>query len=316
MRAITLILLIMLCIVFNAYAQPKVEKHLWGKTIKGIEYDKDAIRFLVIGDWGKNGQANQQDVADWMGIAADQNKAQFVLTTGDNLYCCGVASVDDPQWMFSYENVYKAHSLNMPWFACLGNHDYQGSIQAQMDYGKKSQRWKLPAPYYTFAKKNLRIIVMDTNPFVQKYYTSETQYPELAKQDTTRQIQWLDSVLANAKEDWKIVVGHHPIYTTGPHKNQQELHTQIKPLLEKYNAQIYFAGHDHTLQYNKVKDSKVHYLISGGGSETYPVTTDPKMTVFAKETTGFMLVSLKDDKLKVWFINEKGEVIYQTEISK
>ncbi|MBC8109597.1 MAG: metallophosphoesterase [Verrucomicrobia bacterium] len=296
-------------------AQPIVEKHMVGKKIEGLVKENEGLRMLIVGDWGKNGQSGQQDVADWMGVAAAQIGARFVISTGDNFYPTGVASTDDPQWWFSFENVYRSHSLNVPWYAVLGNHDYNGNTKAQIDYGKKSMRWKMPAPYYTMAQGNVRFVFIDTCPFVKGYQNNRKSYPDLAAQDTTRQLQWIDSVLANSRETWKIVVGHHPVYSIGDHGNQHELHTQFKPILEKYKVQAYFCGHDHNLQYHHLPNTSVHYLVSGaGGAEHTPIHATQAGVIFAKETNGFMTVQVKKETMLVCLIDEKGTIIHQVSV--
>jgi len=282
-----------------------------------ISKDEDAFRFFVIGDWGRNGEFNQQEVANQMGVTGNVFEPEFVISTGDNFYCCGVASVNDPQWMASYENIYKAHSLNIPWYVVLGNHDYKGNPQAEIDYTKVSQRWKMPARYYTFVQEGIRFVFLDTSPFVKKYQKEAQNYADLGLQDTNRQLQWLDSVLVNSKEEWKIVSGHHPIYSTGnKHGNTKELIELVKPILEKNNVQVYFAGHEHDLQYQKPTNSSVHYLVSGSGSEVRPNTPDPQMTRFAQAISGFMAASIHGDIMKVHIIDYQGNTLYQTEISK
>ncbi len=311
------VLYFLLLIPTLVYSQPIVEKHLVGKSIERLKKEDKSLSFLVVGDWGKNGQSAQQDVADMMGVAAAQINARFVLSTGDNIYPTGVASADDPQWWFSFENVYRCHSLNIPWYASLGNHDYNGNSQAQLEYSRKSMRWKMPARYYTMAINDIRFICIDTNPFVINYHKRKESYPELAAQDTIRQLQWLDSVLTNSKEQWKIVFGHHPIYSVGNHDNQPELHTQLKPMLEKHKVDIYFSGHEHNLQYHYEQGKSLHYLGSGaGGAEHTPIRRKDKFTQFAKETNGFMSVQATKEAIIVHLIDDVGTVIYQTKIEK
>ncbi|MEO7992031.1 MAG: metallophosphoesterase, partial [Chryseolinea sp.] len=136
-------------VIGTAPAQVRVEKDLLNKKIEGLSKEIGTSYFLIVGDWGRNGQGDTQDVADWMGVAANQVNAKFVISTGDNFYCCGVASTEDYQWVSSFENVFRSHSLQIPWYVTLGNHDYQGNVQAQIDYGKKNQRWKMPDRYFT-----------------------------------------------------------------------------------------------------------------------------------------------------------------------
>ena len=45
----------------------------------------------------------------------------------------GVTSTSDPQWTDKWQDVYMSHkSLQLPFYACLGNHDYIENPQAQV----------------------------------------------------------------------------------------------------------------------------------------------------------------------------------------
>ena len=107
-----------------------------------------ALPFVLIGDWGRYGHDHQRDVAAQMGQTAARLGSRFTISLGDNFYENGVASVADPQWQASFERIYTAPSLQTPWRVILGNHDYRGNVQAQLDYARQSPRWRLPARYY------------------------------------------------------------------------------------------------------------------------------------------------------------------------
>jgi 3',5'-cyclic AMP phosphodiesterase CpdA len=59
-----------------------------------------------------------------------------------------------------------ADSLDVPWYVVGGNHDYYGSITAQVEYSKKSTRWHFPSLYYkqdlAFDNVSLTLIGIDT----------------------------------------------------------------------------------------------------------------------------------------------------------
>lgn len=51
----------------------------------------------------------------------------------------------------------------------------------------------------------------------------------------------LESRLASSQAEWKLVVGHHPVLSSGGdilHGSRHELVTHIQPLLEKYGVQV------------------------------------------------------------------------------
>ncbi len=284
--------------------------------------DDKSLHFLIIGDWGRNGQVAQGAVAKELGKYNEIFGAKFVMSEGDNFYCCGVASVDDPQWMSSFENVYANQSLQIDWYAVLGNHDYLGNAQAEVDYTKKSRRWNMPSRYYTvrkpIGKKDTTLFVfLDTNPWIEKYLSESENYDHVQRAWGDRELVWLDSVLSHSTDRWKIVTGHHPLYSTGTeHGNQTELIEKLKPLFDKYHVDAYFSGHEHDLQYQLPAGSTVHYFVSGGGAEVRPTNSLTGQTKFSAAIPGFIAASISRDDLHVTFIDPKGKTLYATTISK
>jgi tartrate-resistant acid phosphatase type 5 len=274
-----------------------------------------ALNFVIVSDWGWNGLKHQQEVADQMAKSADSVNAKFIASCGDNFQVNGVASAQDPLWMINYENIYKGLSLQVDWYPVLGNHDYKGSPQAEIDYSKISRRWRLLDHYYTFAKKvndsvSVRFIFMDTPPLVTEYYKNPGEYTEITKQDTAKEMKWLKGVLENSKEQWKLVFGHHPVYSASKtHGNTKEMIDRVRPLLEKYHAQFYFCGHDHDFQHLHEKGKNVEYIVTGTGGDPRPASSN-EMSVFSKSEPGFSIVSLKADSLRICFVGIKGNIIY------
>jgi tartrate-resistant acid phosphatase type 5 len=268
--------------------------------------------FLVIGDWGRDGAGYQTSVAKQMAAAAARLHAAFVVSVGDNFYEEGVQKASDNQFKTSFEDIYKAPSLQIPWYVAIGNHDYHGNVQAEIDYSKVDPRWHMPARYFTVhqtvdSTTSVDLFFLDTSPFVTEYRTEDKYKAHVAGIDTKAQVHWLDSALAASTAQWKIVIGHHPLYSSSPkHGNTPELIANIKPLLEKYHAQVYLCGHDHNLQHSRV--GRVDYFVSGGGSEARPAGHAP-YTKFSATSPGFLAVELGPTWLHAQFINQRGTVL-------
>jgi len=274
-----------------------------------------AFNFMIVSDWGWNGYGKQLDVADQMAKTADSTDAKFIATCGDNFQISGVASTQDPLWMTNFENIYRGNSLQVEWFPVFGNHDYKGNTQAEIDYSKISRRWRMTEHYYTFVKKindsiSARFIFIDTPPLIGEYRNNPAGYPDAVKQDADKEIKWLKDVLANSKEQWKLVFGHHPVYSASKkHGNTQEMIDRVKPLLEQYDAQFYICGHDHDMQHLHERGGKVEYIVTGTGGETRPSSSN-ELSVFSKSEPGFSVISLKADSLKFCFVGTNGNIIY------
>ncbi len=289
----------------------------------GLDTPKNVLSFFVIGDWGRKGSLQQQEVANKMADIAYKIKPDFFISTGDNFYENGVVSINDPLWQSSFEKVYKHETLFKPWYVVLGNHDYRTNPQAEVDYTQHSTRWKMPSRYYSFEKmfkdgsgEKALFIFIDTSPFEKSYHTSRRHQP-VWNQDTATQRRWLENVLDSSKAVWKIVIGHHPLYTTGNRYGKgNDMIDVFQPIFEKYKVDAYFAGHEHDLQYQKPENIYTHHFVSGAGSETRPIKTRLPTTKFAESALGFMSVSLNSRNFLLQAINSKREVIYKTTIEK
>lgn len=271
------------------------------------------LNFLIVGDWGRKGTPGQLAVADGMARVAERLESRFVVTTGDNFYD-GVTSVHDAHWRESYEAVYNSPSLQIPWYVVLGNHDYQGCVQAQLDYVYLSARWRLPARYYAIEKAidataSALLVFLDTSPFLSSYQPNGPEYIEsLRGQDPESQLTWLHPTLAASKAAWKLVFGHHPIYSASPfHGDTFELQHRLLPILHAHHVQAYICGHEHDLQH-LVTDG-VDYFVSGAGAECRE-SGWCSYSRYSVSESGFGAVSLTEDRLRVEFYDANGKRLY------
>ncbi len=279
--------------------------------------DPEVLNFVAFGDWGRDGQRSQGVVAEAMGAAAAEIASRFVISAGDNFYPAGVQSVTDPHWRRSFEDVYTAPALRTPWYAALGNHDYRGVAQAQVDYTHLSSRWRMPSRYYKVAGEALGanfldLFVIDTSPLADR-----GNYDEMLQQlarghleahDGARQIAWLRDELRRSTAPWKIVVGHHPIYS-GDHGDSAELVAQVAPLLEAHGVQVYINGHDHNLQH--IRRGRVDYVCTGAGADAVGSVTPVEGTCYCLSRPGFAMFGLDRETLQLEFRDLTGRTLYQ-----
>ncbi len=272
------------------------------------------FNFIIISDFGRNGYYNQKEVAEKLTEVSLKSGMQYFVTAGDNFQVKGVQSTQDPLWMTSFENIYTHPVTHNDWYPALGNHDYGGNVQAQVDYSKISRRWKMPATYYTVVKESkgtsVRLVILDTQQMVMAFqgrFSDDERYSlEIAK----KQLAWADSVLAVAKEDWIVVVGHHPVYSAHPsRKNTEELVEHLNPMLKKYNVDFYVGAHDHIFQHLKNPDSQVDYFVNTAGSQVRDASSN-EMTVFSASSPGFSLCSATKTDLSMYFIGIEGKPLY------
>jgi acid phosphatase len=265
------------------------------------------LSFLVLGDWGM-GNEGQRAVAAQMGRTGAEVKAAFVVTAGDNFYPAGVASTTDPYWKERFESVYSAPALQVPWYPVLGNHDYNGSVQAEIDYSNKSARWRLPARYYTVRK------AIDDTTNVELFMIDTQEFEKPQGKGALAELAWLDSALAASTAKWKLVVGHHPILTaTRPYRTPSlEMYRDLLPVIEKRGAQAYISGHDHDLQHLNSKRRPTHFFVAGAGAAPRKSGWIEDTLLSYSDSPGFMVVELYAAEMRVRFVSDSGKEVYAT----
>lgn len=261
------------------------------------------VRFFVIGDWGREGSPPQRSLAEAMARRADRYPLDFVVSAGDNFYEFGVTDVEDPLWERSFEHVYTHEALQVPWYAVLGNHDYVQNAHAQVDYSSLNNRWNMPARYFSKAfslgSKRLQMLFLDTSPFISEYEYSGLFY-KAREQATAPQLAWLEEALQE-EADWRIVVGHHPLYSSGTiHGDQPDMIDAFQPLFDRYGVATYICGHEHDIQHIK-PDGPTHHFLSGTGSEVRDTGYHQDLCFTASEHA-FLEVVVQPDRLEAQFI--------------
>lgn len=280
------------------------------------------LNFYLANDLGRNGYYDQKPIAELMGKMAEAIDIEFVVAAGDVHHFEGVRSVHDPLWMTNYELIYSHPDLMLPWYPILGNHEYRGNTQAVIDYSGISARWQMPARYYTKVMEEdgatIRLVMIDTPPLLDKYRKDTEKYPDASKQDIDKQLVWLDSVLTSAKEDWVMVVGHHPIYADTD-KNESEradMQKRVDSILRKHgNVDMYVCGHIHNFQHLRKPDSQIDYVVNTSGSlarEVKPIDG----TQFCSNATGFSLITVDKKELCLYMMDKEGKVLHTVRRTK
>ena len=284
-------------------------------TLAGDIIPKGDINLIVASDLGRNGYYEQKPVAATMGEVADQVGPEAVLALGDTHHYEGVQSVTDPLWMTNYELIYSHPELMVDWYAICGNHEYRGNTQAVTDYSAISRRWEMPAKYYSKVfeddETSLRVVFIDTTPLIDKYRKKSDEYPDAAGEDMDAQLKWLDETLADAKEDWIVVAGHHPIYafTDKSEAERSDMQKRVDTILRKHNVDMYICGHIHNYQHIRKPDSTIDYIVTTSGSKTRtPEKTDG--TVFCSDAPGFAVMTADGKTLRYNMLDKEGNIIH------
>lgn len=320
---VLLVSTVLICFIFQLQAQVLLKDSALQQHNGLVPAKQDkALHFIAMGDWGRNGEDHQKEVAAQMGKTATAIKSQFTISTGDNFYPSGVISEFDPLWRYSFEDIYTAFSLQWDWYPVLGNHDYKSNPDAQVAYSNISRRWKMPARYYSKlvaipgdTSNKVLLLFIDTNPLIPEFYSNVEYGPNVQSQDSAMQRKWIETELKQSVK-WKIVVGHHPLFTGGGRTSAYDtkaVRSRLQPIFDQYKVDVYLAGHEHSLQH--LVSGNTQYFISGAASEKTAVKLVPESKMAAAEY-GFMTFSISREKMIVQTIDASGKVIYSTSIIK
>ncbi|TQF71068.1 metallophosphoesterase [Pseudoalteromonas luteoviolacea] len=186
-------------------------------------------------------------------------------------------------------------------YSALGNHDWKTSrkgVKLQTEWMAKQPNFHMDTRgYYSYtvgaAGSDVEFFVLDTNMLLsgQHYYEiplkedgseqglasalasrqAEVEDIEVHESPVSgedhKQLAWLADGLRNSKAKWKIVYGHHILWSIGGTKYDEGhvLRRLILPELCQY-ADAYIAGHEHDLE-----------LLSDDCSRVMPNNNKPKL---------------------------------------
>lgn len=306
LKRLTFLCLLLCTAALAAVAQDAAS---WAKLEK-------SVNFYIANDLGRNGYYDQKPIAELMGRMAETVGIECVVAAGDVHHFEGVRSTSDPLWMTNYELIYSHPELMLPWHPILGNHEYRGNTQAVLDYAGISARWEMPARYYTFTVEDndvtVRVVMLDTTPLIDKYREDTVGYPDACRQEVEPQLSWLDRILTDAREDWVIVVGHHPIFaqTEKSEKERLDMQRRVDTVLRRHdNVAMYVCGHLHTFQHIRRQGTDIDYVVNSSASLSREVSPI-EGTQFCSGATGFSLVAADKDRLCLYMLDKDGKVLH------
>eukprot|EP01032_Pedospumella_encystans_P012191 gene12191-14122_t len=145
---------------------------------------QQSVQFMAIGDWGMDTDTQIMNGKEMAKISACHEEVDnfFAVALGDNFYEDGVKGTDDPKWSNVFSQPFK--DVKCPWYPILGNHDWEGNVQAQIDF------------------RTDKISAMFT----------DKEFPPEPRQ---KHLDWLDKTLKHSTAEWIIVFGHYPVYSGG-----------------------------------------------------------------------------------------------------
>jgi tartrate-resistant acid phosphatase type 5 len=290
----------------------------------GKAAEPTASRLLMVGDWGAEDAAAQSRVARAMRAYVKEQSfnADALFMLGDNWYGPLPGGVKDKRWQTQFEEMYPKSVFDCPAYAIPGNHDYQrmpeSKVAAELDYAKNGgTRWTMPSLWYSFqfpAKKPLvTVIALDSNmPSAEGKWDRGTDYT-LKPEQAAEQVAWLKAELGRPRTTpFTIAMGHHPIFSNGPHGDHKMLIRDWEPLLREHKVHMYLAGHDHDMQHLEFDGHPTSFVLSGGGgADLYNLKiAQAQRGPMAEKVYGFSELVVAPEMLTLRHLDENGRMIH------
>jgi acid phosphatase len=244
------------------------------------------LRFVSVADTG-TGTPEQYAVAAAMSRHHQLNPYDLVILAGDNIYNNGemekIGAVFEQPYQVLLQNGVKFQ-------ACLGNHDIR---TANGDPQVRYAGFNMPGRYYTFRRGDVQFFALDTNH----------------NADWKTQLSWLEQELSRSNAPWKIVFGHHQVYSSGQYGMNQPFIETLTPIFEKNRVQLYINGHDH--HYERSQSIKgTTYVICGAGAGTRPVGRS-QWTAYSVSQLSFAAYEVYSDRIIIKGIGTDNSVFDQ-----
>lgn len=306
----------------------------------------EVVRFVAMGDTGTASET-QYAIGEAVAEVCETRGCDFVLLLGDNFYDSGVDSVDDPLWESHFEMPYAGISNDIPFYPVLGNHDYGGTLGGELlpveqgglgnefekgplevEYTDYSDKWTMPATFYTLRVGNVGIIMLDTNSIM---------WDDTSNGD---QEAWYPTALEEvAGADWVLAAGHHPYLSNGTHGNAGSYESievadvpipnpvpllngnNIKSFFDDYvcgTIDLYLNGHDHNRQWIDEPEALcgAPMITSGAGAKVRELGAGGNNALFEDASeAGFAYVVVDGPDLTLQFMDAELNIDFEQTIS-
>ena len=258
---------------------------------------QDEYTLLVFGDSG-TGDEEQRRVAEAMSQACREHGCDAALVLGDLIYPRGVKAVDDRRFETHFEEPYEVVGP-FPFWMSPGNHDHKrgGSVEAEIAYGLsgRSERWRMPAAHY--AVRGL--------PNWLHIYSLDTKW--LARESASGEQAERARAALCGKTGWRLLAGHHPVYSNGPHGDDEDVGRYLEPVVRGCGVQAYFAGHDHHQEH--ISTASFEQFVQGAAAklrDVHIVSYPPERGLtqrFARAALGFAIAAFTPRVMDVRFFD-------------
>ena len=243
------------------------------------------LRFVAMGD-------SRTYPKDWARVAnaVVQEKPALVVFSGDMV----ADGREDRQWDTDFFGAAKAYFASIPTFYVMGNHEEDSPLLGTLVPVAGRAHWKATAG-------GALLIGIDG---AQDWTASSTN------------LKWIETALKESRESFIFVFSHYPPWSSGAHgvireRTSIEARDNILPLMKKYRATAFIAGHDHDYERSEPPDGVTVIVSGGAGAPLYPkvpLWQNPHSKVFEMKHH-FCLFSIDGNRCTMQALTPEGTLL-------
>ncbi len=242
----------------------------------------------VIGDYG----TNDSHAAEVASLVASWEPS-FVFTTGDDYYR-RAGGTGSSRYRRSTGAYYGTWVRERRFYPSLGNHDYTDATPSPKTY---LSYFKLPGNerYYDVVQGPVHLFILNSN----------RQEPS-GRSSSSKQARWLRKALAASQSQFKLVVDHHPPYSSD---NKHGSTTVMRWPFARWGADMVLSGHAHT--YERIERNGISYVVNGlGGASRYGFAKPLRGSVRRyRSNWGALKLTVAEDTLEGEFYSVRGTLV-------
>lgn len=244
----------------------------------------------------------------------DRLPFSLVLMLGDNIYggFFGTGGGHRKDFEEKFDRPYAGLlTRGVVFRAALGNHDMRND--SGRDLIANFDRFHIGGPlgYYSFTAGEWRTATGEAAPLVEFIVLNTVRLEK--RQGDPEQLAWLEQALTASRARWRILYGHHPLYSTGErHGSNVEVRRHVEPLLlgpsGEPRVDVVLGGHDHI--YQRLHPQRgIAYFVCGSSGKLRRGNARAGALVAAAEDQlrSFMLWEATPEELRFRAINERGQ---------
>ncbi len=249
------------------------------------------------------------DIQDTIGGKSNMMlKEAFHRNPESEFLVCGGDLTERPAYQYWEETFRDIDSIgqHVPILNVTGNHDYLKGVICSLE-----RRFPLIFSYFIDSKVDDNMVYDTTWGDAELFVLdSNREFFYL-----WRQRSWLEEKLENSTTKWKIVVLHHPLYSTkGNNLIQKWFFNEI---IKEHGVDLVLQGHEHAYARRTMKDDNGTettpvYIISHCSPKNYLIDFDDEFDKYGISSRYYQTIDIKGDTMSVATYDANSFTLYDS----